>query len=655
MLLFSNSDKLEQLSEQECRESITRYLTRHPKYERGENNKTYLRRVYDELLVGIEYAIEAEQFDCALITDTSLSDQYDDYNEFDDYVVSEQYHNMTPLSAVVCAGYERLAEHLIKLGANVNAPNVEDYVQTVDAYDGFAGCGYSKEIINYPIHVACENGQVDCIALLLEKGAKSYKDGFSLLPLHCAITSGSVSAVTVLLNFYRQQRQVSHEVERVGYWGKNVLHYAAEIGSSELIKLFLRLGANDGQKDMKSLLPIDYLNLAMGRSESQQQQPFKEAIKALTYVGNRSRWRQIKGLFNAVEKGYAADITRALRYDRSLLKERNAYGNTILYEAVYSDNNAGVAPILSFCEIGDINALCYRGRTALHLVATKNIINIARQLLEAGADVYLRDAYGTPAILAAAEFADIPFIALLERYSLLEPEELSDNEMSQYYNASLLTTDDSGRNVLHYAAAAVNGKVDNLAYFLNKPEMFKKVDDKDNYHRTPYLAAADAGNVPCLKILMERGVNYRQKDLYGRNAAHLAAMGNHTSAFSFLLDCDTNYFMSDVDAYERNILHLCAEHNAVDTAGIILAVCPNFLEGTDNKARTPLHIAARHGSVEMVTWLLGQYANRNAIDCKNKTPEQVARNHSRNFANTEVLNDTLNQLRPMPQLHNGHI
>jgi hypothetical protein len=83
---------------------------------------------------------------------------------------------------------------------------------------------------------------------------------------------------------------------------------------------------------------------------------------------------------------------------------------------------------------------------------------------------------------------------------------------------------------LHKLAAA--GDADALAAALAGAE----VDTTDSRDRTPLHAAAAAGAVACIRLLLERDADVDAEDEDGNTALHLAAQAGHAEAVTLLLE-----------------------------------------------------------------------------------------------------------------------
>ncbi|KAL3086864.1 hypothetical protein niasHT_030943 [Heterodera trifolii] len=115
---------------------------------------------------------------------------------------------------------------LVDKGINVNQ-------QTADC------CGGST-----PLLLACENGHLDIVELLVEKGGADFEIADSAdgdTPLMCAVMERNLPIIDYLV-------KKGASTDRTNKKGISPLHYAAKIGTFEVCKLLLASGANVNQQ-----------------------------------------------------------------------------------------------------------------------------------------------------------------------------------------------------------------------------------------------------------------------------------------------------------------------------------------------------------------------------------------------------------------------
>jgi ankyrin repeat protein len=117
-----------------------------------------------------------------------------------------------------------------------------------------------------------------------------------------------------------------------------------------------------------------------------------------------------------------------------------------------------------------------------------------------------------------------------------------------------------------------------------------------------FNASAYEGNVEVLKSLIEETkFDPNMQDIMGRNAIHLAALGGHLDAFSYLQSQGAR--LEALDKMGRSVVDYAAMGSNVALVDKVLElVVPDVSQGRDTWS--PLHWACRTGGVDIVQKLL---------------------------------------------------
>ncbi|VDN03065.1 unnamed protein product [Thelazia callipaeda] len=224
---------------------------------------------------------------------------------------------------------------------------------------------YGSEIINCkdfdgrestPLHFAAGYNRVEVLKYLLEKGANiEARDTGWLVPLHNACAYGHLVVAELLVKY-------GANLNAVDKWGYTPLHEAALKGKFEVCKLLLLNGADSKHKGRDGKIPLD-------------------VVKEEFLTG-------------------AEDVRDLLRGDEAVLE---------------AAKEGDIEKIRKIVIPSTINCRDVRGRfsTPLHLAAGYNNLEVARFLLENGAEVNLKDKGGLIPLHNASSFGHLEIAGLL--------------------------------------------------------------------------------------------------------------------------------------------------------------------------------------------------------------------------------------------------
>jgi hypothetical protein len=134
-------------------------------------------------------------------------------------------------------------------------------------------------------------------------------------------------------------------------------------------------------------------------------------------------------------------------------------------------------------------------------------------------------------------------------------------------------------------------------------------DSRDNIQEAdvdPLIAAAGAGKVSVVKMLLERGSKADARDSNGRSAAHWASISGNGSIISLLREYGSDLDSKDVD--NMTPLLLAAAYGNSETVLQLIEIGAN-IEAKDNNGMTALQIAQANEHEAVVRVLLEHKAN----------------------------------------------
>lgn len=292
----------------------------------------------------------------------------------------------------------------------------------------------------------------------------------------------------------------------------------------------LRNAHKSGQADAISRIGKFHPKFEGMTDDQIRQSPFTLADAQLTLARELgfSCWPKLKkktesteptSMHSAVTLYDSAAVEKAFRQDPDSLNELDKSGNPPLYTAAMYRNTDAIDFLIRNGAEVDLCASAYldrpdvtkrlldvnrslvdqrtaTGRTALHFAATKGAFDVARTLIEHGADVNVVDAKGNTPLLEAShggpwkERASEPVIALLLEH---------------------------GAVVDLHAAAAI-GRVDLVEAALAKSP--KRLDELDEDGNTALFLAARNDQFDVVKCLIGHGADVNRADAVGTAALH---------------------------------------------------------------------------------------------------------------------------------------
>jgi ankyrin repeat protein len=258
-------------------------------------------------------------------------------------------------------------------------------------------------------------------------------------------------------------------------------------------------------------------------------------------------------------------IGLTLRRTSNIVDENYVKG--ILYSAKYG-NSSGVKHILEKRSDAVLEVDEVKGFSSLHYALHMGFSDIAKFLLDAGADPFLEDHFGTPAVYYA-----------LRRILRGDMSEIKD-----YLPISAFFED---YNFSHLHRVVLGIRSVDLKIELEKETARDHVNARDDIGKTPLHWAAFRGDISAVDMLLRAGSRVDISDIGGFTALYEASFSNSLKCAKNLLA-----FGADVNACDKvgySILHIAAERGTHDFLSLLLANGANLENARNHWKCTPLY------------------------------------------------------------------
>ncbi|KAF8541491.1 ankyrin repeat-containing domain protein [Trichophaea hybrida] len=424
----------------------------------------------------------------------------------------------------------------------------------------------------------------------------SYSEGASLLLLNAAKYSNVKSIRASLL--------AGADVSATNKKGRTALVEAAEHGDEEIVKMLLDAGADPNATDKNGRTAlIEAASNGWGDIVGMLLSAGAEA-SASDCVGE-SAWMEVaKSGFEEVAQVLlehkATDesmnyvlATAAMKGNTEIVKmlSNNTDNNDALRTAALFGCERSIVRIL--LDAGaDANATEIFGESALCVAARNGHEEVVRELLDAGANANVIDRHGVTALPAAVRKGYEGIVRMLLQAGV-DPN----------------ATDTNGVSVL--SEAARKGHVGIVEMLLNAGAEASAVNE---IRDLIFSAAAKNGQEITIKVLLESGADPNRLDKDGHTPLEMASQAGHKNIVKMLLAAHANI-----------------DQRPNDKNGIALHQALADMSARDSEGRTPLHIAASLGRLDILDYLLKlQTSDIDALDQGGLTPSNLAlkRGHS---------------------------
>ena len=206
--------------------------------------------------------------------------------------------------------------------------------------------------------------------------------------------------------------------------------------------------------------------------------------------------------------------------------------------------------------------LDFNGHTILHIALLNGHANIARLLIEYGADIYIPTYDGYQPLHFAAAFCPAAIPLLLEKGA-------NDNVYPSLFTPSPLEF------------AVLIGNVEGVAALI---EGGVNVNTRNPHKKTALHKAVAINRISVVKVLLDHGSDIDSADVDGTSALHIA-VNRDIDILALLLERGANTHVMDIGG--RTPLHVAASIGRTEAAALLLAISPEIAEIPDGYGNLP--------------------------------------------------------------------
>ncbi len=317
--------------------------------------------------------------------------------------------------------------------------------------------------------------------------------------------------------------------------------------------------------------------------------------------------------------------------------------NILLYAGVDPNerNDEGMAPLVAAANAdvkitemllkheSKVNFTSKDGTTPLMAVAKTGRLDIAKVLLQHGANPNLKDAKGKTALNYAAEnrnhnivleLIDTQVIKIADKDTALSASMASAayaKDLNTVYELLDRGAEVNGKNHLGHTALIAAVDTGDIKFVKSILALEPALDVKDNTGRTALMHSIQNNDNAITKLLLQEGANPATQDLMATTPLILAAKNSNNAIVKEMLRLGAD--VNEQDRLGRSALSWAVENNDYPVFNTLIShnVTPDLRYGKENY--TPLMGAARNGDYKMVGELLEKGAEVNLQDTAENT------------------------------------
>ncbi|MBL7480613.1 ankyrin repeat domain-containing protein [Legionella bononiensis] len=256
----------------------------------------------------------------------------------------------------------------------------------------------------------------------------------------------------------------------------------------------------------------------------------------------------IEGNFHTVQTLLNLGADPAQKNKQLQMPVFNALQLPMLYDDELRESKIKIYRLLKETAPETLNNQDSNGDTVLQKMAIHNFSSLMNDLLSTNANLaYIKNNHSQYPI----------HTALLNNTIICAGILLRDKEMAK-------VADNKGRIALHYAARYSGADMVALC-----SDASSGLDPVDFEGKTPFMLAAEVGNLPAMQALLDRGANVELTDNQGKTALHLAVYQRVKSAVRWLLE-HTKVDVNAVDTHHQTALSMSERAGTNEISELLL-------------------------------------------------------------------------------------
>ncbi|KAF3393739.1 putative ankyrin repeat protein [Penicillium rolfsii] len=436
----------------------------------------------------------------------------------------------------------------------------------------------------------------------------------------------SIEGDNFILEFLKNEAKVSACTQamlasKMDYWNDTethmtALHVAAHFGLGLLMAVLLDGEHNLDLRDVNDRTPLHYA------AENGHQDVVKLLLDKGADSNIKDNYRSLTPLHYAVENGNWEVLKLLLEYGANPNIEGNGfYNQTPLYDAVEKDNQEMVKLLLDKGADPNIMGKSFFSRTALHYAVENGYLEMVKLLLNKGADPQIQDSYRglTPLHCAAKKGHEEMVEMLLDAGANPNFKGHGFYTRTPLFHATvnghrgvmkLLLENGANPNNDHEALlyrAVENRDQEMVNLLLDKGADPQIQDDFDC--QTPLHFAVYNQDKEMVNLLIDKGVDPQVRDGYGgRTPLHLAVENRDKKMVNLLIDKGADPQVRDGFG-GRTPLHYAVDGRDRKMVKLLLDKGADPRVQEKRRGETPLHYAVDAGDLKMVKMLLDRGAD----------------------------------------------